>query len=508
MGVRPRFALAASLTLLTLVHQSHAQGEADDGDAGPAGSDIGSDDPLAGDSTSADTSAEATSAGTASLAASVDAEATAGSQPPDDGEAEAAEDEAASAKESPSEFGSREDAETLAPAIGLELLPPAAYPMPLGAGVEWGSLANTFHGLQWPYMPAEEGSPKVRVGVSGWLWADFAYRTADSEVETTQAEEQYKQQTRAILRVTPVYNFDNDWFVQGQVEFMGTGDMLNQNTYANVDDMWVRFGKWKLFDIQAGRMQGWEIYHYGLGLDLNTFERDGARVGTTTPVGTYGVSDLWDRSVNSGSLAAHVYPVSWARVELQARYGTTGTGNDIGFRPVGILDFDFVKVKVGAEQRVQSDIKINDARTETRGVGGSVQVVLQPWLEFGGGIAQRVTDRYEADGGYNNAGSATTITYGGFLNGRVIDNLVLGVGYHRTSAENLNVDPASGGLPDRNYSTLMFGAIQYTLWDTLLMKYVYSPSAGDFKPRRDTGSISQEYTTTAQSHRLRFALSF
>src|SRR5690606_36327208 len=185
MGVRPRLALAASLTLLTLVHQSHAQDEADDGDADPAGSDIGSDNPLAGDSPSADTSAEATSAGTASLTASVDAEATTGSQPPDDAEAEAAEDEAASAKESPSEFGSREDAEALAPAIGLELLPPTAYPMPLGAGVEWGSLANTFHGLQWPYMPAEEGSPKVRVGVSGWLWADFAYRTADSEVETT-----------------------------------------------------------------------------------------------------------------------------------------------------------------------------------------------------------------------------------------------------------------------------------------------------------------------------------
>ena len=137
-----------------------------------------------------------------------------------------------------------------------------------------------------------------------------------------------------------------------------------------------------------------------------------------------------------------------------------------------------------------------------------MDVWQRSWLEFGGGIAQRVTDRYEADGGYNNAGSATTITYGGFLNGRVIDNLVLGVGYHRTSAENLNVDPASGGLPDRNYSTLMFGAIQYTLWDTLLMKYVYSPSAGDLKPRQDTGSISQEYTTTAQSHRLRFALSF
>src|SRR5690606_11924149 len=124
--------------------------------------------------------------GTASLSASVDTEAE--SEADAEVDAEAAEDEAASAKESPSEFGSREDAEALVPAVGLELLPPSAYPMPPGSGIEGGSLANTFHGLQWPYMPAADGDPKVRVGVSGWLWADFAYRTADAGLETAEDE--------------------------------------------------------------------------------------------------------------------------------------------------------------------------------------------------------------------------------------------------------------------------------------------------------------------------------
>src|SRR6185503_8886774 len=38
--------------------------------------------------------------------------------------------------------------------VGVQRLPGSAYPEPENRGLPHGSLYLTFHGLQWPYMPA------------------------------------------------------------------------------------------------------------------------------------------------------------------------------------------------------------------------------------------------------------------------------------------------------------------------------------------------------------------
>src|SRR5205809_922573 len=60
--------------------------------------------------------------------------------------------------------------------VGIQRLPSWAYPEPQTRGLPYGSLWLTFHGLQWPYMPALSGGPRFVVGVSGWGWVDNSYQ--------------------------------------------------------------------------------------------------------------------------------------------------------------------------------------------------------------------------------------------------------------------------------------------------------------------------------------------
>src|SRR6187551_2803059 len=94
----------------------------------------------------------------------------------------------------PSEPPATSDAEPVAPeaapaapsapgqvvAIGVERLPGSAYPEPQVRGIQGGSLWMTFHGLQWPYMPAVGGDGTTRIGFSGSGWVDTSYRTVES----------------------------------------------------------------------------------------------------------------------------------------------------------------------------------------------------------------------------------------------------------------------------------------------------------------------------------------
>ena len=60
--------------------------------------------------------------------------------------------------------------------VGVERLPPSAYPETLTRGLPYGSLYLTFHGMQWPYMPAAGPNSRFVLGLSGWGWIDTAYQ--------------------------------------------------------------------------------------------------------------------------------------------------------------------------------------------------------------------------------------------------------------------------------------------------------------------------------------------
>ncbi len=217
-----------------------------------------------------------------------------------------------------------------------------------------------------------------------------------------------------------MYNHSDGYFIQSNTEFVANGEQNNSSTnYVDIDDAWLRVGKWKMFDLTVGRLQGFEVYHYGMGLDLNTYERLGAASFSKTPAQPYGLDDLWDRGVNNGAAALHWYYPQWLRLEFLTRIGVSGQGKELGIRPVGVLDFGWVKLKGGYERTLSSSLfRGNDARVEQQGLGASLQFILKPWVEFGGNIARRTQDAFEADGGIRQGETHTTRTVGGFINVR------------------------------------------------------------------------------------------
>ena len=149
--------------------------------------------------------------------------------------------------------------------IGSPWLPPSAYPEPQTRGLEHGSLWLTFHGLQWPYLPAgTDGKPRFTFGLSGWGWIDSSYQKfrpwSAMGINDNSRQTYWKQQSRMLARLTPTYS-KGDWFVQGQVELVGTGDQTIGRVDtggADTDDLWLRVGQWSKWDFQVGRYEGWE----------------------------------------------------------------------------------------------------------------------------------------------------------------------------------------------------------------------------------------------------------
>jgi hypothetical protein len=393
------------------------------------------------------------------------------------------------------------------PPLALEVLPATAYPSRPLPGIKGGSLALSINHLQWPYMPKYEGEPDFRLGFSGSSWVDTSQRDVKAGLEQEADQREYRMQGRLTLRVSGVYNRENDWFVQTNTEFVANVEQNNSTTnYVDVDDAYLRVGKWKWGDLTVGRLQGFEVYHFGMGLDLNTFERRGAETLSRTPAQPYALDDLWDRGVNNGALAFHWYFPEFVRVELLGRMGVGGQGTLLGFRPVGVVDFGFVKAKGGYELVKAKSIFIgNEARVDAKGYGFSLQGVFDPWVEAGLNFAERIQDSFDENGSPRATGSHTTTTYGGFLNVRpYFEDWLVGVGYNHTYFENFNFD--TYGEPEHTDHTQMFGALQYLLWDRLYIKYVFSYAKAEIEEVNNQDPTDEGFTNESLSHRLRLML--
>jgi hypothetical protein len=399
------------------------------------------------------------------------------------------------------------DSTPVPPPLALERLPATAYPKRPLPGLHGGSLELSINHLQWPYMPKYEGQPDFRIAFSGSSWVDTSIRSvnAGSQAEANQLE--YRMQGRLTLRASAVYNRGNDWFIQSNTEFVANTEQNNSNTnYVDVDDAYLRVGKWRKYDITVGRLQGFEVYHFGMGLDLNTYERLGAASFSKTPQSPYALDDQWDRGVNNGAVALHWYVPEWLRLEFLTRIGVSGQGKEIGIRPVAVIDLGFMKLKGGYERALSSSLfEGNKARVETQGLGGELQFVLPPWVEFGGGVARRTEDAFEQDGAARPGASHTTTTFGGFANVKPpIENLMVGVGYHNTHFQNFNID--AFGDPEKTTHQQMFGAVQYLLWDKLYVKYVLAYSRAQIEERNDSDPTDHGFTNQSIGHRVRLML--
>ena len=95
---------------------------------------------------------------------------------------------------------------------------------------------------------------------------------------------------------------------------------------ADTDDLWLRVGQWNKWDFQIGRFEGWEVFHLGMGLDQNTFERQGASgLGESAyAIGFYGLTDNQFRPQGAaGNLAFHYYPFRFLRFEPISDFATS-----------------------------------------------------------------------------------------------------------------------------------------------------------------------------------------
>lgn len=384
--------------------------------------------------------------------------------------------------------------------VGVERLPGSAYPAPKTRGIVGGSLWLTMHGLQWPYMPEIAGKPAARLGLSGSVWSDLSYAFIDAGFTQDGDQKRLVVQSRGVLRATPTYSTSAGWFGQGQAELVALGDQLFNSTTGVVgftDDLWVRAGKWEVFDITAGRFQGWEIAnHYGMGLDLNTLEREGANIQASSihPKPAYGLTYFWDRADGRlGSYAIHLYspavgslPPNLLRVELLGQFGSGVIGFNAvqtNFRPSAILDLGFLKLKGGVEfgKAVPQDQRrdVTKAENSRNGFGAALQLVFDPHIEGGVAYAKGFEDVFAALTGERDDIASNTVTgISGFVNGRIYGPLILGVGALYSRWENLAIDERPGsphmGEHDFDKQLQAFGAVQYSFWDTFYLKFVGS----------------------------------
>jgi hypothetical protein len=402
--------------------------------------------------------------------------------------------------------------------VGIQRLPGSAYPEPLTRGLPYGSLWLTFHGMQWPYMPATAKGSRFVIGVSGWGWIDTAYQKfapwGDYTGLGTSQSTYWKQQARLVTRFTPTYSLDDGWFIQGQAELVATEDQTisrSDTGGADTDDLWLRIGQWNKWDFQVGRFEGWEVFHLGMGLDQNTFERAGAfGQGDVYNPAFYGLTDNQFRPQGAaGNMAFHYYPLRYLRFELLGMAGSFSGNPTYATRPVAILDLGWLKLKAGTEyQHSQSQHPGNPFQNTQKGVGGAIQFVFLPHIEFGLNAAQGTIWSIKSDGTLDSKGSLTRTSVGGFANisnGSAKHPLLFGVGTIFTRNVDQN-DAFSNGVVDNYWQLQSFVAVQYVAFQQLYIKLVGGYARGHWITADDDPPII--YDDEMYSVRLRFSFYF
>lgn len=416
-------------------------------------------------------------------------------------------------------------------AVVLEHMGPETYPGRL-RGIYGGSLwlEPDFQGLQWPQ------NTRTGIGVSANFWIDSGYEAITRDLEQLPNTDLRLQQERAVLRLTPAY-VSGRLFAQAQVELVGNGCQatnpvcVTDGTFTT-DDLFIRVGAWNLWDLKVGRFEAWEIYHLGMGMDQYTIERLGAGMlgiaSNTMPnldaPSLYGVTYLHDRPSEGlaiGDAALHFYPTDSLRLELLAKFGTDNysgnhaTGdtawNYIGGRPTIIFDLGFFKLRLGAEYQHRTATTQNIApgtpmmKTDPvaervqKGAGGSVQFVIDPFVEFGVNAAIGKQDETDAFGNPVLEDSFTTKSIGGFANARVWDGWLAGLGLNWTTQTDQFLT-AGSTANDFVAHLQAFGAVQYRPVGQLYIKAVFGYAYADFQP---SDQMMSEWKNYMYSLRIR-----
>jgi hypothetical protein len=264
----------------------------------------------------------------------------------------------------------------------------------------------------------------------------------------------------------------------------------------------VRAGVWQQWDLTVGRMQAFDVYPLGMGLDLNTYERLGAADPSFTgsPNGFGAVPALYNAEYlfyrpsfpRVGDVALHLYQIPSLRIELLGQFGNTGVENLVGARPAAIFDLGYFKARLAGEyqrQFAENPDPTAENTIQNMGGAGSVQFVLAPYIEGGlnGGYAKiKVVDAHS--GGNENTGlSGQRISVGGFVDlvplPYLLPNLMLGGGAnYATFHNNHKINPNDMNSSTEQSSNLQwFAAAQYLFYKQLYVKLVFGYAKSHFE---------------------------
>jgi hypothetical protein len=258
------------------------------------------------------------------------------------------------------------------------------------------------------------------------------------------------------------------------------------------DDVWIRTGVWNAWDVTVGRMQGFDVYPLGMGLDLNTYERLGAYdpLFTGSPNGPGAVPALYNAEYlfyrpsapRVSDLALHLY-AGPLRFELLGQFGNDGVRNTLGARPAAILDLGFFKLRAAAEYQYKfAEDPAPTAKNviKNSGLAGSAQVVFAPFVEAGinfGYASIDVFDQKNPDGDKGLSGNRLSV--GGFVDFNplwfMLPNLLAGAGFNYATFHNILMDQ------EESTNEQMFGAIQYIFYKQLYVKFVVGYAKSHFQ---------------------------
>ena len=158
-------------------------------------------------------------------------------------------------------------------------------------GLPYGSLWLTFHGLQWPYMPAAQARLTLRARrISGWGWVDTSYEKFApwGHNPTSQLGQDRLLDAAGASRLPGhAHLLARRWLVHpgpGRAgRHRGSDHPRSADAAAPTPTICGCASASGTSGTSIGRFEGWEVFHLGMGLDLNTFERGGAFGPVTAP---------------------------------------------------------------------------------------------------------------------------------------------------------------------------------------------------------------------------------
>lgn len=368
-----------------------------------------------------------------------------------------------------------------------------------------GAVGDTLDGLQ-------SGAREPGFTLSGDMWVDTGYEFLERGLEGDKDITFWLQQGRFMLRAEAVGMY-NQFFVKARGEILAHVNEIYGAQLIDTDDAWGQVGIFDKFDVQIGRMEFWEVYHKGRGLERDTLEDLGANYQDdpdTYKTDIYEVNYCFYRQDGLGQAAIHWYPAKILRFELGACFGNELKFNAIGVRPAGILDLGYLKIKMAAEYRKRQNERegANDEDIK-RGFGGSIQGFINGRafgflgpLAVGINGAYGIVDIIDPFDKVDEKGSIDTLSMGAFADLGLGSAVLAGGGnYTLRHDRQWNNETDENGRFDH---LQIFASIEHPLVvPEAIIKLVVAYAKAELDPSFDNSFVNKMY-----SIRLRFFYEF